>query len=1005
MNIYALIPLTAVVAYIPLLVTTISSRPWHARHRLFLLFLIAAMTWSLTDVFLRSNAFPQYNVLLLKIVIIGFTWTAVQFHAFASSFFAPGQGRWLPLAYISLALVIALVFLGHLAEGVTVFNGDKLHLDYGKGVVFLSLPLLALAGRITFVFGRMLRTLENPVLRNQIFSLLFGLFILILFTLFALLPWGREFAITHFGNMIVAFTLGYAVIRHQLVDIRIVLRRGLAWMSLAIIGSVSYGLLLAALHAILGIEFDFTITSIVTLIVLFVGVMIYKLRDYLFITVGKAFQGRSYDYRKKLSDFASKIHNVFSLKEQGGQLLELVTKAVGCKRAGLLFLEGGSQDFVIQFVAPRGNGLSGLRLSGQNPIVEYLRREQKLLTRDSLAILPEFRALWEEEKKAITSNEIELFVPLISRERLIGILVLEKKQSGRYSLEDLSLLEEVTDRVAVSMEKEYLRERLREREEELSVINRSSAIITSSLDIPKIYDSFIQELKKVVEAHWAAIALIEETHLRFLALYSEIGSAWKVGERVPLRGTATEWVASHKETVVEPDLSQVTRFVTGKVHLRQGIRSIIYLPLIAKGEVIGSFTVASRNPNAYGQRHITLLEQLASQIAMSIENSQLYAKAEEKARIDELTGLLNRRSLDEQMTSEINRHSRYGGVFSLIILDLDGFKAFNDNYGHLAGDKLLGKIGSIMRNAIRSTDQAFRYGGDEFAILLPNTSIDAATQVAERIRKQLPAKVKTGYIPITASFGLATWPADGMSANEVIAAADAALYQAKRKGGNRSHCASGSLLPAEGTAVSAGDIQHDGETLSAIYALAETVDARDNHSQSHWKRVKEYAVLLGRALNLEALDISKLETCALLHDIGKIGISSQILNKQGKLTAEEWETIKSHPQVGVNIASQARQLAPCLPGILHHHERYDGSGYPKGLKGEEIPLEARILAIADAFAAMTSTRSYSEALSLEEALKELKQGAGKQFDPHLVEVFCSAIEAAPVAPGERIIRR
>jgi HD-GYP domain-containing protein (c-di-GMP phosphodiesterase class II) len=260
--------------------------------------------------------------------------------------------------------------------------------------------------------------------------------------------------------------------------------------------------------------------------------------------------------------------------------------------------------------------------------------------------------------------------------------------------------------------------------------------------------------------------------------------------------------------------------------------------------------------------------------------------------------------------------------------------------------------------------------------------------------------VKTGFIPITASFGLASWPADGMGANEVIAAADAALYHAKRGGGNRSHCASGALLLSESATVSAGDTQ-DSETLSAIYALAETVDTRDHYTHCHWKRVKEYAILLGKSLDLEALDMSKLETCALLHDIGKIGISDQILNKQGKLTAAEWEAIKAHPQVGVNIASQARPLAPCLPGILHHHERYDGNGYPKGLKGEEIPLEARILAIADAFAAMTSTRSYSDALSPEAAVEEIRQGAGKQFDPHLVEVFCSAIEATPVTPGER----
>ncbi|MFQ5996606.1 MAG: diguanylate cyclase [Dehalococcoidales bacterium] len=1005
MNIYALIPLIAVVVYIPLLITTISSRPWHTRHKLFILFLIAAMTWSLTDVFLRSNAFPQYNNLLLKFIVITYTWMCVQFYCFVSSFYTPGQGRWLPLAYASLVIAVALVLLGYAAEGVTA-EGDRLYLDYGRGTVFIALPLLLVAARMTYVFGKRLRILDNPVLRNQIISLMFSLFVLLISILAAFLPWGREYAVSHFGSIIVASILSYATIRHQLVDIRIFLRRSLAWVSLGIIGAVSYGVLFIILGTALGSKFDLTAIFIATLVAILVAIFIYRLRGYLFITMGKAFQGASYDYRQKLSDFAGKIHNLFSLKEQGGELLTLVTKAIGCKRAYLLFLEAGSQDFTTQFVEPDGkdNPLSNLRLSGQNPIVEYLERERKLLTRESLAILPEFRGLWEQEKEEIKSNEIELFMPLISRDRLIGILALDKKQSGRYSLEDLDLLANVTNQVAVSMEKEYLRERLREREEELSVINRSSAIMASSLDIQEIYGSFIVELKKVVDVNWAAIVLAEENYLRFLALFSEIGSHWKVGERIPLKDTATEWITAHREVVVESDLAQGSRFVTAKYHLKQGIRSIAYLPLIIKGEAIGSFIVASRNPNAYSQRYMMLLEQLASQIAMSIENSRLYAEAEEKARVDELTGLLNRRSMDEVITNEIGRHSRYGGVLSLIIFDLDSFKAFNDRFGHLAGDKILTKIGGITRNTIRSTDQAFRYGGDEFAVLLPNTSIDAANQVAERIRKQVAAKMKTGYIPITASLGLASWPADGIGPSEVIATADAALYQAKREGGNRSYCASGFLLPLNETAVSPGDSE-DSETLNAIYALAATVDAKDHYTHSHWKKVKEYVLILAEALELEPPEVSKLETCALLHDIGKIGISEKILSKPGKLTAEEWKAIKAHPQVGVNIVSHARQLAPCIAGILHHHERYDGRGYPQGLKGEKIPLEARILALADAFVAMTSERTYSEALSFEEALEEIKQGAGKQFDPRLVKVFCSAIETTPISPTEEKVRR
>ena len=169
--------------------------------------------------------------------------------------------------------------------------------------------------------------------------------------------------------------------------------------------------------------------------------------------------------------------------------------------------------------------------------------------------------------------------------------------------------------------------------------------------------------------------------------------------------------------------------------------------------------------------------------------------------------------------------------------------------------------------------------------------------------------------------------------------------------------------------------------------------------------MNEYAVALAEALNLEPLEISRLSTCALLHDIGKIGIGDEILNKSGKLATEEWEVIKNHPQLGATIISHVRELAPCVPGILHHHEKYDGSGYPKGLKGKDIPLEARILAIADALAAMTSERRYSDTLSYEQALEELRRGAGKQFDPNLVEVFLRLVKITTPLTARQNIRR
>ncbi len=998
MNVYSLFPLIATIAYIPLLATTISSRPWQRRHTLFILFLLPAMMWSFTDIFLRGNFFPQHNLLLFKATVIIFSIMSVQFHFFLSSFYAAGQRRWLPFAGGSLVMIIILVVLGYVAKDITPV-GDGMHHEYGLGVIFVFLPLIILAARNFYVFWKRLKDLDNPVLNNQIAALLLALSMLVVFAIANLLPWGREYPISHFGNLIIAFILSYAVIRHQLVDIKIVLRRGLAWVTLGTVGGAVYWILLFLLHTAFNFELSVMATTVATLASIAVSVFVYRLRGSLFVLISRGFQGQSYDYRQELSHFANTIHNVFSLKAQGGELLSLITKAIGCKQACLLFPDVNSGDFSFQLAEPKdkGNPLAALTIKGNNPIVEYLSHEQKPLTREGLSIVPEFRGLWEQEKEEIDKRAVELLLPLISREKLIAILVLGKKQSGRYSLEDYHMLEDVTQQVAVSMEKEYLREQLREREEELSLLNRSIAVITSRLDIQEIFDSFIIELKKVIDIHWASILLAEDDELRVLALSARADPNFYVGERIPHKGSFSEWVIEHKTPLIEPDLVEGATVRIGEYHLKQGVRYVACLPLIVRNEAIGSLIITSKKPNAIDQRHIKILEYLSPQIAIAVENSQLYAKAEEQARVDEITGLLNRRSLDQTITSEIGRYSRYGGIFSLIILDLDSFKILNDNYGHLAGDRILRQVGNTLKNTIRNADQAFRYGGDEFAILLPQTGIDAARQVAERVRKQIAEKIRAKNLSLTASLGLATWPADGIGADEIIATADAALYYAKRNGGNRCHCASGTPAPASDTNTGAETIKDSSGSLSSIYALAATVDARGHYTESHSKKVIKYTLALAEALKLEPLEKNRLENCALLHDIGKISISDEILSKGDELTAEEQELVNSHPQLGAAIVSHSHQLAPCVAGILHHHERYDGKGYPKGLKGEDIPLEARILAITNAFAEMTSSRPYAKALSPDNALEEIKRGAGKQFDPRLVELFCStAIFTAPL---------
>jgi diguanylate cyclase (GGDEF)-like protein/putative nucleotidyltransferase with HDIG domain len=380
---------------------------------------------------------------------------------------------------------------------------------------------------------------------------------------------------------------------------------------------------------------------------------------------------------------------------------------------------------------------------------------------------------------------------------------------------------------------------------------------------------------------------------------------------------------------------------------------------------------------------------VARQIATPIENAQLYARAEQRSRIDELTGLFNRRHFEERLKEEIARHSRYGNLFSIFLLDLDSFKTYNDVYGHPSGDVLLSQIGKIIKSSIRDADQAFRYGGDEFIVVLPHTAVEDARVVADRVREMIAGEMEKRGIAVTCSIGLACYPSDGVMAGELVTVADTALYFAKRTGGNRVYLSSKILSePLEDAGIYA---RRNG--LSAIYALVSAVEAKDPYTYGHSKRVNGYAVALAEAIGLSPEEVSRVSTAALLHDIGKIGVSDKVLNKKGKLTKEDWEAIKSHPKLGATIVGNVPNLVPCVSSILHHHERWDGAGYPDGLKGEQIPIEARILAIADSFEAMTAARPYRPALCGEKVLKELRRGAGTQFDPKLAEIFIGIIEA------------
>jgi diguanylate cyclase (GGDEF)-like protein len=997
-----LIPLIAAIAYIPLFVILLSNRPWSRKHRLFLVFLISASLWSFCTFLSRSDllTLTPDKKLEVGIAICLTFWMLVQLHYFVRSFYKPERTK-IPLAYIFVMATIVLVALGKIPGSVDVIHlpagGINVYVDYGPwtiAIVFLFLFTVGINDIVSL--WRRQGISPDPAERNRIAYLLVAIGVLTAFLSVTISPWGERFPLPHIGNFIVACVFIYAIVAHRLLDVRVIARQAVIYVVLYG-GSVGIVLLLFTLvHRFIGFELNFpTLAITIGLGIPAILLLVHKVHDFWQRKVEEAFIGARYPYLRQLSQFITRIHSVPTLEQLGSKLISLTAQSIDCRRACLLLPEAGNGGFSAQFIYPpvEDNPLGELKLRQDSPVVTWLKQKGTILMQENLDIFPEFQSIWQEEREEIRSAGVKMFVPLINMKELVAVLAISERRGERpYTVENIDLLDFVSARLAASIEKEHLHALLKEQDEEITLVNRLTTILTSSVSIQMIFEGFAQELKKVVDIDWASIALIDGDELYFLALSSNIGSAWQTEERIPLKETATEWVCREKKSLYEPDLKRHQSFWTGEYHLQQGSRSIIYLPLNVTDRIIGSLILASRKLNAYNRRQIKLLERVASQIAAPVENAQLYALVEQRSRIDELTGLFNRRHFEELLKEEISRHSRYGEVLSIFILDLDNFKSYNDVYGHPAGDILLNQIGKIIKGSLRNVDKAFRYGGDEFVAILPQTDKDDAYVVAERVRGQLAGEMEKRAINVTCSIGLASYPADGVLISELVDVADTALYYAKRTGGNRIYLSSKILpRPLEDGKMTGIDTRRD--SLSAVYALVSTVEAKDPYTYGHSKKVNTYAVALAERIGLSPDDVFKVSTAALIHDIGIIGIPDRVLNKKGELNEGDLQAIQAHPKLGATIIGNISSLAPCVSGILHHHERWDGGGYPEGLKGEEIPIEARILAITDSFAAMTSARPYRPPLSREEIIKELRKGAGTQFDPKLVEVFIGIVEA------------
>jgi diguanylate cyclase (GGDEF)-like protein/putative nucleotidyltransferase with HDIG domain len=677
-----------------------------------------------------------------------------------------------------------------------------------------------------------------------------------------------------------------------------------------------------------------------------------------------------------------------------------------------------------------------------NHLSEYLiRTRQPVLIRENFAA--------ETQKlgaQPLQQTGCFCGVPLVVYNRAIGVMGVHSAQERLFDEGHLELMRVLASEASIAIENARLFREEQVKSRHLSLVNDISRKAITTLNPDEMLAKIAESLEHWLTYDHIGIGVLDYS-AKAVIIQAEAGTRRNaLGRRIPLGEGLVGRVARTGQMAVVRDCRSPQE---APRPVLEDSASAIALPIVYADQLYAVLYVETAQPCDFSDEDILLLHTLADLVAGAFHNALTFQRAQEQAMTDGLTGLKTHRFFLEALSVEWKRSTRAGRSFSLALIDLDRFKFVNDFYGHLEGDLVLQRVGHILEKNCRRSDVIARYGGDEFVILLPETNIEQARQLISKLRAGVCADQLLREKNITASFGIASFPVHGSTPQELIQIADSSMYLSKHQGGNTvstaDHYDPGEtkkwkrdVLEAylgvtlkrlfatgpeafeeihrrleqfslslkengSGNGASAATEESSGAVgdgispavLETVTSLAVAIDAKNHFTQGHSQKVAAYAVVLAEAAKLSEKVVEELRLAGMLHDIGKVGIPESILNKNGPLNPEEWDTMKRHVEYGAQLLEPLRGLERVRLMVRHHHEFFDGSGYPDALSANLIPLGGRILAIADAYDTITSDRVYKKAHTPEEAFTELERCSGAQFDPELVQTFIHALRQMP----------
>jgi len=612
--------------------------------------------------------------------------------------------------------------------------------------------------------------------------------------------------------------------------------------------------------------------------------------------------------------------------------------------------------------------------------------------------------------------------PVFMGNKASGImLAMHPDREFVFEQRDLDVLVTAAGQVSVAVENARLFAEEQRRSRQLAFLNNVSRTAISSDDPVHMLHQIATEIQKNFSFDHIGIGLLDKG-TKEIEIKAEAGTtAHASGKRIPLGAGILGRVARTGERALVQNA--LPGNLTGVL---PDSRAVLCIPVTYGESLLGVLNIESRSENAFSPQDVLILNTLADLLATALHNAFVFQKLQQQSITDGLTGIKTRRFFWEALSAEWKRASRSGRPFSVVLIDLDKFKEVNDTMGHFEGDLVLARVGRLLEQKSRQSNVVARYGGDEFIVLMPETGPDQAQVLAERLRQWLATDPMLSEHAITGSFGVASFPMHGFSIEDIIRVADAGMYVSKRSGGNlvstAQEFAEGEGFARQRQQISAyiegflqrertgpEDLEELTSTLlklcggeedcnvavlkESIEALSRAAESREMRTAGHGDMVARYTEVIARAMGLSAEETADLIYAARVHDVGKIFVSENILNKAGPLTDDEFLQVRMHAHVGAEIVGTIPHSSMMREAVEHHHQRFDGTGYPDGLKGEQIPLWARIVALTDAYANMVTDQSYSSARTPDQALDELAQMSGTQFDGMLVRLLLRGLRS------------